>query len=109
MIGTRLPFEPWLRQAGFVAAALAGHLVNRRGPSPFHRFGRDGEFSVEEIDERDDAGQFKRRFWRLEQDGPHVARRFNKRGQALEAAADVARARGDSVEDCAKLIGGARW
>lgn len=99
------------RFVGILAAAVAmsGVSLGRRGPPPFERFGAAGEFSAEEIVKEDDNGKFLSRVWRLHQDGPHVARDFKRRGQCFEAAADVARARGDSVEVCAKLIGGVRW
>jgi hypothetical protein len=34
---------------------------------------------------------------------------YRTRAQAFEAAADVARARGDSPEECGKLRAGVRW
>lgn len=88
-----------------VAAAMAIAGTPHPDRTPFLRFGYRGEFAVEEI--RTGRSGLRKR-WRLEHSGAQVEL-FKTRALALEAAAGIARDRGDSAEDCGRLLAGVRW
>lgn len=82
-----------------IAAMVAGEMYG--APPTTHRFGSEGEFTVF----RENGS------WCLAARWLHTERSvtYKTRAQAFEAAADLARARGDSAEQCGKLLAGVRW
>ena len=88
-------------------ASILAFMSEQKSDGP-REFGKGGEFTIER--ERGSGLWHVTQKIILPSGVPALAEAWHmKRAHAFEAAADVARARGDSAEDCGKLRAGVRW